>query len=128
MTLTIVRNLGLSDAATSTRTSTIDEPTAAANERQLMVTGNWFASTSSDAGANWAYVDPFTTFPASAGGFCCDQVVIFDPRHRIWIWLLQYSASGTGNNLFRLAVSREATFGQWYYWDFAPTNLNAAWT
>jgi len=25
------------------------------------------------------------------------------------------------------AVCREAQFGNWYYWDFAPKNLNAAW-
>lgn len=128
MALTIVKNLGLDDTATSTTTSSICEPTAAANNRQLMVTGNWFASTSKDAGATWTYVDPFTRFPASAGGFCCDQVVIYDPGHKIWIWLLQYGSTSAGNNLFRLAVCREATFGQWYYWDFTPTNLNAAWT
>ncbi len=128
MALTLVKNLGLNDTATSTLTSTIDEPTAAANKKQLMMTGNWFASTSIDEGANWNLVDPFTKFPASAGGFCCDQVVVYNPRHKIWIWLLQYSSTATGGNLFRLAVCREATFGSWYYWDFAPTKLNAAWT
>ena len=128
MPLTLVQNIGLDDTATSTRTSAICEPTVASNRNQLMMTGNWFASTSADAGANWTFVDPFTRFPASAGGFCCDQVVLYNPRHRIWIWLLQYSTSGSGDNIFRLAVCREATFGSWYYWDFAPRNLNAAWT
>ncbi len=127
MPLTLVQNLGLDDTATSERTSTICEPTAAANDRQLMMTGNWFASTSTDAGANWTFLDPFTRFPASAGGFCCDQIVLFDPRHRIWIWLLQYISTANGDNIFRLAVCREAQFGNWYYWDFAPKNLNAAW-
>lgn len=128
MALTLVQNLGLGDAATGQLTSTICEPTAAANERQMFMTGNWFASSSSDAGANWAHVDPFTRFPASAGGFCCDQVVLYNARHRIWIWLLQYSSASNGENIFRLAISREATFGHWYYWDFAPRGVNAAWT
>ncbi len=128
MALTIVRNRGLADSATSTRTSTTCEPTAAANDRQLMVTGNWFASTSVNRGTNWAFLSPFTRFPASAGGFCCDQVVVYNPRHRIWIWLLQYiQPANGGNNIFRLAVCRETEFGNWYYWDFAPRNLRSSW-
>ena len=128
MALTLVKNIGLSDAATGTRTSTVCEPTTAANKQQLMLTGNWFASTSTNAGATWSVVDPFTRFPASAGGFCCDQVVLYKPQHGIWIWLLQYIAAAGGNNIFRLAVCRDASFGSWYYWDFKPTDLNAAWT
>lgn len=127
MPLTLVQNIGLGDAATSQLTSTICEPTAAANDRQLFMTGNWFASSSADGGANWTHVDPFTRFPASAGGFCCDQVVLFNARHRIWIWLLQYSSTANGDNIFRLAVCREAQFGNWYWWDFAPRSLNTAW-
>jgi len=127
MALTLLQNVGLGDAATSELTSTICEPATAANERQLFMTGNWFASSSTDAGATWSHVNPFTRFPASAGGFCCDQVVLFNPAHRIWIWLLQYSQASNGENIFRLAISREATFGSWYYWDFAPRGVNAAW-
>ncbi len=128
MALTLLQNIGLTDAQSGQRTSSICEPTAAANERQLFMTGNWFASTSSDAGASWTQVDPFTRFPATAGGFCCDQVVLFNPRHRIWLWLLQYSGAANGENIFRLAVCREASFGSWYYWDFSPRGLNATWT
>lgn len=127
MALTLITNQGLADSATSQRTSNVCEPTTAANERQLFMTGNWFASTSSDAGANWTLVDPFTRFPASAGGFCCDQVVLYNPAHRIWIWLLQYSQGSNGENLVRLAISREATFGSWYWWDFTPRGVNSTW-
>ena len=127
MAITLLQNLGLSDAATSQLTSTVCEPTAAVNDRQGFMTGNWFASSSTDGGANWTFVDPFTSFPASAGGFCCDQVVVYNARHRIWIWLLQYSSTSAGGNIFRIAVCRDTQFGQWYYWDFAPGNLNTAW-
>jgi hypothetical protein len=128
MAITLVKNIGLDDTATSVRTATVCEPTAAANDRQLMMTGNWFASTSTDGGAHWSYVDPFTRFPASAGGFCCDQVVVYNRRFRIWVWLLQYRTTASGDNIFRLAVCRDTAFGSWYYWDFVPRNLNAAWT
>lgn len=128
MALTIVKNVGLADSATSTQTSNICEPTAAANGNQLMMTGNWFASASTDGGTNWSLVDPFTRFPAAAGGFCCDQVVLYNAQHRIWIWLLQYSQAGNGNNIFRIAVCKDTSFGNWFYWDFSPKNLNASWT
>jgi hypothetical protein len=127
MALTLVQNLGLDDTATSELTSSVCEPTAAANDQQLFMTGNWFASSSVNGGANWAFVNPFTRFPASAGGFCCDQVVLHNAAHRIWIWLLQYSSAANGENIFRVAICRDTQFGNWYYWDFAPRNLNAAW-
>jgi hypothetical protein len=127
MALTLLQNQGLADASTSESTSTICEPTAAANESQLFFTGNWFASSSANGGTSWSHVNPYTRFPASAGGFCCDQVVLYNPAHRIWVWLLQYSAASNGENIFRLAVCREAQFGSWYYWDFAPRGVNSAW-
>ena len=40
-------------------------------------------------------VDPFTALPSAAGGFCCDQVVLYEPSRDIWIWILQYLRSGT---------------------------------
>src|SRR6266851_3692084 len=98
MPITLVKNIGLATATTGGITSTIDEPTAAANQNQLMMTGNWFAATSVNGGTGWSHVDPFTLFPAAVGGFCCDQIVLYDPRHQIWLWLLQYSSAPAGNN------------------------------
>lgn len=126
-TVRMIRNIGLGDPATSTQTSTINEPTAAASGRNAFVTGNWFASQSTDGGANWSLVNPFTRFPSAAGGFCCDQVVLYEPSRDIWIWILQYVRSG-GSNIFRVAVCRGNNFGAWYYWDFTPTALNASFT
>jgi hypothetical protein len=126
-TVRLIRNIGLGDAATSALTSTVNEPTAAASGNNLFATGNWFASQSTDGGANWSLVNPFTRFPSAAGGFCCDQVVLYDPSRDIWIWILQYIQTG-GSNIFRVAVCRGASFGSWYYWDFSPKALDAAWT
>ena len=47
----LVTNAALTAGATAGFTSTIDEPTAAANGKKLMMTGNWFASTSLNGGA-----------------------------------------------------------------------------
>ena len=126
-TVRLIRNIGLGDAATSTQTSTVNEPTAAASGNNVFVTGNWFASQSTDGTVNWSLVDPFTKFPSAAGGFCCDQIILYEPSRDIWIWILQYIRSG-GTNIFRVAVCRGASFGSWYWWDFSPTALNASWT
>jgi hypothetical protein len=126
-TVRLIRNIGLGDAATSTQTSTVNEPTAAASGNNVFVTGNWFAGQSTDGTVNWSLVDPFTKFPSAAGGFCCDQIILYEPSRDIWIWILQYIRSG-GTNIFRVAVCRGASFGSWYWWDFSPTALNASWT
>jgi hypothetical protein len=126
-TVRLIQNFGLGDPATSQLTSTINEPSAAASGNNIFVTGNWFASRSTNGGTNFALVDPFTTLPSAAGGFCCDQIVLYDPGRDIWIWILQYISSG-GNNVFRVAISRGSSFGSWYWWDFSPRNLNSTWT
>jgi hypothetical protein len=123
----LIQNLQLDDVATSPLTSSICEPTAASSGNNIFVTGNWFASRSTTGGSNFTFVDPFTAFPSAAGGFCCDQIVLYDPSRDIWIWILQYIQTG-GSNIFRVAISRGSSFGSWYYWDFSPRALNPAWT
>ena len=129
MPISMISNVGLSNQATGGNTSTVGEPTVGVSDRHVFVTGNWYASRSTDGGGNWTHVDPFTALPSAAGGFCCDQIVLYVPSRNIWIWILQYIQQG-GANVFRLAVTRDANFptGGWYWWDIAPTTLNPAWT
>jgi hypothetical protein len=129
MPISLISTAGLADTATGGNTSTVGEPSVGASDRHVFVTGNWYASRSTDSGVTWTHVDPFTALPSAAGGFCCDQVVLYVPSRRIWIWILQYIQQG-GANVFRIAVTRDANFptGGWYWWDIAPTTLNAAWT
>ena len=122
-----VRSVGLSDIATGDQTGTVGEPTAASVFQEVFVTGNWFASRSGDGGATWSFVDPFTTLPSTAGGFCCDQVVLHERSRNLWIWILQYSQAA-GSNAFRLAVSTSGAPNGWTYWDFKPGDLDAAWS
>jgi hypothetical protein len=128
--LAIFRNVGLDDAATSMQTSSVNEPSVANNGRQIYMTGNWFASKSLDNGATWEYVSPYTTLPSAAGGFCCDQLTIYDRSRDLFIWLLQYIRGSDGTNVFRLAVKRGASLNNnsWYWWDFSPPGVNRDWT
>ena len=126
--ITLIRNVGLDDTATSGDTSTVGEPSVDAVNRQLFVTGNWYASRSTDNGASWTHVDPFNALPSTAGGFCCDQLTIHDDARGVWIWILQYSTAN-GTNVFRLAATRDADFptGGWYWWDIGPQTLDGSW-
>jgi hypothetical protein len=121
-----VKNIGLDDTATGVQTGTVNEPTAAAFLDELFVTGNWFASHSSDGGSSWTLVDPFTSFPPAAGGFCCDQITLHERGRNLWIWILQYVRNG-GSNVFRVAVSTSGAPGPWVFWDFSPVELDPAW-
>jgi hypothetical protein len=127
--IAVLDNVALGDGATNDDTSTVGEPSLAWADGNVFVTGNWYASRSVDGGANWAHVDPFTTFPSAAGGFCCDQIAIRDRARGVWIWILQY-VQQNGANVFRLAATKDANFagGGWYYWTIAPTTLDASFT
>lgn len=74
MALTILNSLDLDDSATNEQTGTVGEPSVATTGQRMFVTGNWFASRSTDSGTSWSLIDPFTELPSAAGGFCCDQI------------------------------------------------------
>lgn len=129
--VTLLQNTALDDAATNDTTSTVGEPSLAWSNRDVYVTGNWFASRSTDDGATWTHVDLFTTLPPAAHDSlpCCDNVVLHDAARGIWIWVLQY-VQANNTNVFRLAVSRDADFsaGGWYWWDVTPGGLDGGWS
>lgn len=96
---------GADSAAESGFTSRVGEPTVAGDRDTLLFTGNWNAAVSSDNGINWQFLDPANQFPASDGGFCCDQVALSQHRddYSLVFWALQYANDGTDNRV-RLAV------------------------
>lgn len=129
MPIQIIHRSDLPSAATARRTSTVGEPSVAGVGQQALFTGNWYAAATVNGGGLWRHLDPFTFFPAADNGFCCDQSVIHDPSQDIFIWLLQYVRTGTGNTL-RLAVKRGPTLDggdDWYWWDLVPHQINPAW-
>ncbi|MEO8746626.1 MAG: hypothetical protein ABI379_03070 [Rhodanobacter sp.] len=95
-------------------------------------TENTLMRYSTDAGQNFTDVDPTTIFPASDGGICCDQVVVYDPNHDLIFWLQQYAAgSGAGaTNRLRIAwaspASIKANANSWTYLDLTQPGFNSA--
>lgn len=126
--VSITESVRLGDQATGTHTSTINEPSVGVSSKAILVSGNWYASWSPDTGRTWRYLDPFTMFPATGAGFCCDQIVTYVPSVRLWVWFLQYSENRSGENVVRLAVSRTGGLGPWQWWDLAPTDLSPSWS
>ena len=57
--------------------SLTNEPSVASNGVGVLETWNWYAARSTNGGSTFSYIDPYTQFPPSYGGFCCDQVVVY---------------------------------------------------
>jgi hypothetical protein len=108
--------------------SLIGETSHASRQLNVFETWNWGAGASIDAGRTWHYYNPYTLFPASYGGFCCDQVVYYDQSHDIMFWILQYSTDANNNNAIRVAWANGANAianGQFCYTDFTPQQLGS---
>jgi len=133
------KNNGVSVASASF--SQTDEPSVAARDnprgsKAILYTGNWYAGVSTNDGSTFQYMNPYTLFPASANGFCCDQRAMYEPSRNLYFWLLQYNSTGgcdsrtppncNGNNIYRIAVSvgtDNVAAGNWCYYDFTPEDL-----
>ncbi len=115
----------LTPEETGFSTSTTCEPSVACNGAVVFVTGNWFAAVSGDGGTTYQSIDPDTFFPSAAGGFCCDQSVIYAPSVDLFLWVLLYSGDPLGGNIERLAVatSAEVLQGSWTYIDVSSVEV-----
>ena len=119
---------------------TTNEPSLAVNQDVIFAVGNWYAGLSPDLGLTWQFMDPYDNFPAdgtaevpgSSSGFCCDQVVYYEPSRDLMIWLLQYatprdaSNNRTAMNVHRLAwaIGRQNLLNNnWNWIDFDPTSF-----
>lgn len=109
--------------------STVGEPTVAfrgigdPTSTVGFYTGNWYAALSTNSGASWSHVSPYTKFAALDNGFCCDQVCVYAPSHDAMIWYLQYSYSATtqrGSARVAFAVGNNIAANSWGSYVFTP--------
>lgn len=115
----LFRNTPLRYVIPITASGVFNEPTAANRGSIAFQTGNTYAALSTDGGGSFSYIDPRIQFPSLHGGFCCDQVAVYDPSRDLMLWLLLYERDAT-QNAFRLAVSHgsDITSGVWYSYIF----------
>jgi hypothetical protein len=74
------------------------EPSAAHARDTYLATGNTYGSLSKDSGMTWTLANPFTMFPQTDGGVCCDQRVIYHAGADLTIWYMQHRYSSTTQN------------------------------
>jgi hypothetical protein len=116
------------DPYSGTDTAPVAEPQAAiaADGSTVFYSANWFASFSTDGGASFTFVNPYTQFDPLDGGFCCDQTVIYEPTRDLMIWQLLYLYSpSTGKGSYRTAFANPASVasGGWCVYEWNPGNF-----
>ena len=128
-------NTPLGPNATGGSTSFVGEPSVGNSGAVVFQSGNWYGSLALDDGNTFVSVNPYTTFPASDGGFCCDQIVVYDPSRDLIFWLLQYLPD-TARNRLRLAVAKGldtvvSGSAAWWFYDFisdaSPFGFTGQW-
>jgi PKD repeat protein len=122
--LSYFTNTNFASSSPFNQSTETPEPSVATNGSIVFTTGNWYAGLSADGGRTFSYVNPYTDFPKANGGFCCDQVALYEPSRDLLLWRLQYVNDAAGNTI-RLFVSHgasnEASLRGVYY-DFTPQN------
>jgi hypothetical protein len=103
------------------------EPSVGTCGRVIAYCGNTYGLISSDHGDTFTQVNPNTLF---SGNICCDQVMYYDERHELFLWLMQGARTGANNeNLYTLAwaVGMEDLVDLNFTWmTFDPQNHNQA--
>ena len=119
-TFTLYRNTVMTDVFTNNSTSSTNEPSVGMGCNNVLYSGNWYASLSTDYGETFSFIDPDAYFPA----FCCDQVVYWDDSRALMFWYLQASFSFSGNTV-RLAVTDNPAgiTGSLANYDITPQDL-----
>ena len=123
----LFHRVGLGDAHVyvnnyvGTHGSGFTEPSTANKGRLIFYTGNQFVARSTDGGKTWTYNNPWSDMPR----FCCDQDVIYDKNKQIFIWYRQEWPEGTGENYFRLGISKDTL--NWWFYDVKPTLFSDGW-
>ena len=129
--VTLVDTHVLSRLATGNSVAPTAEPSVASRGDEVLVTGNHFASFSTDRGKTFRYRSPYQAFTGpETAEFCCDQVALFVPgstaQEDLMVWLLQYGdGSGGSGSALRLAVAKGSDIPgeKWHYYDLTPSDL-----
>jgi hypothetical protein len=130
MNINVSRNDILKPETTTTTLSGLDrsttnEPSVASDgNHSVMVTGNWYYGRSNDSGSTYRWGVASTFEPQ----ICCDQEVIYDPHHKIFIWYWQDIADFQNENRFVVGISKDISAGgSWNFYSIRPIDLNPSW-
>jgi hypothetical protein len=130
--ITFVRNTAFNNAISNAPPDPDTGADWSASAGVVVDTENTLMRYSTDGGQTFTTVDPTTIFPASDGGICCDQVILYDSPHDLIFWLQQYkTGSGSGaTNRLRIAwgspASIKSNVNSWTYLDLTQSGFNSS--
>jgi hypothetical protein len=99
------------------------ESSVASFNGSVFYTGNLFAANSFDDGSTWKYLNIRKDVMKTT---CCDNDVIYDPIHGMFLWYLQGTKEMDGANTLALGISKD-NLKSWQFIKFKPTNINETW-
>jgi hypothetical protein len=70
----------------------------------------------------FSYISPYN-LPSDFGGFCCDQVTVYDPTRDLTFWSLAYYPDSNGNDGLCLAMAigpSGVSSNTWMLWNVTP--------
>ncbi len=111
--VTFVKNTALTGVAPNTDLySTTNEPSVGAAGNRVFFSFNWWAADSTNGGDSFSGVDPFNgPFAPVNGGFCCDQVVLYEPANNVMFFVQQYiSDAGGGTQRINVDQNNNGTY------------------
>jgi hypothetical protein len=90
----------------------------ATDGKVVFATSNTFASFSTNRGSPGTFINipniAIFSGPANPpihNGVCCDQVVLYIPKIKRFVWLMQYSRSSSNTNMLRLIIFKPRDVG-----------------
>jgi hypothetical protein len=115
---TVFKNSIVNSTCVGCGQSTINEPTVANNGKYIVETSNWniaYTVKGNKGTIPWLNQNPYSF----TSGFCCDQMVTYDPGRDIWLLLqLKYAGEGATTNGLALSIARGATPTAWCTYNF----------
>jgi hypothetical protein len=98
----------------------VSEPTIARNGQTLIFLNNYFGARSTDGGNSWKLFNMDQDHENIQ--ICCDQRLLYDRNHNIFIWYAQGEIdNNTNTNTNRIAVSKDGLTWLAYY--FRPSDI-----
>jgi hypothetical protein len=128
-TFTFRLQRALKDDETGGLALPLAEPSITSWENSILITGNVFASFSTNGGESFRFLNPATIFPAGDGAstYVIDQSALSDPRHRLVFWLMEYGEP-PGQRKLRLVVARfedlaDPARARFHWYDLRPRDV-----
>lgn len=87
--------------------TSVVEPSISNQSLNVFYLSNDRADFSSDGGATFTQ-RTIPGGPADAPNFCCDQTIVYDPSHSMWLWSRLYLNAGASNGVVLISVIKNA--------------------